>query len=167
MCNSLILLVSLSAFAASENVAHTHVEFRLVVNLPYQKAFPLFGAWNEQKWAADWKPRFLYPLPAADREGAVFTIDHPDGQRAVWMTTRFDQTAGRIEHIYVLGDRLITRIGLEVKTDGESRTAVTVRYERTALRVETNAQVRQMSQHDENAAREWQAALDAYAKKIQ
>jgi hypothetical protein len=42
------------ASAADEQPAaeHSHVAFQLTVRLPYEKAFPLFGAWNEQKCAA-------------------------------------------------------------------------------------------------------------------
>src|ERR1022692_1788625 len=81
--------------------AHVRNEFRLTVNLPYEKAFPLFGAWAEQKWAPDWKPRVVYPDRPADQEGAVFVVDH-GSHSSVWTLTRFDAATGQVEYVYVM-----------------------------------------------------------------
>jgi hypothetical protein len=156
-----------SAMAASseeEQAEHSRVVFNLTVKLPYEQAFPLFGAWNEQKWAADWHPQFLYPVPAEDREGAVFRVEH--GHRsAIWMTTRFDLAAGVIEHVYVLNGLLFTRIHLRLSKDEASATKVEVVYERTAIRPEGAEHVKAMAADDAKAGPEWQRALDAYAKR--
>jgi hypothetical protein len=50
----------------SSEAAHVRTEFRFTVNLPYESAFPLFGAWAGQKWFPGWKPRFVHPIPPAD-----------------------------------------------------------------------------------------------------
>jgi len=51
--------------------------FDLVVHASYAATAPLFGPNGERAWAGKhWDPAFVYPLPAHDVEGAVFTVSH-------------------------------------------------------------------------------------------
>lgn len=146
--------------------AHVRTEFRFTVDLPYEETFPLFGGWGERKWAPDWKPKFLYPDPPADQEGAVFLVEQGPSHVGVWMTTKFDSATGQIQHVFVLNQAVITRIGIEVKRDGKDRSEVSVAYERTAIDPGVNEHVRAMAKHDAGAAAEWKAALAAYAERL-
>jgi hypothetical protein len=66
---------------------HLSTSFDLVVHAPYAKTAPLFGPEGERAWAGKhWNPEFIHPQPAADIEGAVFTIQHGP-YKAVWVTT--------------------------------------------------------------------------------
>ncbi len=112
--------------------AHARTEFRFSVNLAYERAFPLFGAWAEKQWAPDWNPQFVYPNPPADREGAVFRVNH-GSHSSVWIMTRFDSAAGRVQYALLINNLVMTRIDIEVKRNGPSQTGVSVVYEWTAL----------------------------------
>jgi hypothetical protein len=58
---------------SSERLAHVRGEFQFAVGAPMTVAAPLFGPEAERGWGgSDWNPRFLYPEPAKDIEGAVF-----------------------------------------------------------------------------------------------
>jgi hypothetical protein len=96
----LIVLAAAVAFAANAighapsaqaelRVQETN-SFDLVVRLPLAQTAALFGPEGERAWAGnDWNPEFIYPQPARDQLGAVFSISH--GQyRAIWVTTAFD-----------------------------------------------------------------------------
>lgn len=159
----LILLACVSQAPASD-LAHVRTEFHISVNLPYAEAAPLFGAWAEQKWAPDWKPQFIYPSPPADREGAVFKVEH-GSYSSIWITSVFDLANGHIQYVYLLNMALMTRIDIHLKSEAASRTAVSVIYERTALDPAANEHATHMATSDSQQAPKWQAALDAYAAK--
>jgi hypothetical protein len=151
--------------AAPADLLHTRAEFQVTVHLPYAQAAPLFGAWKEQEWSPDWKPQFLYPSPPADRAGSVFKVEH-GSHSSVWVTADFDLDAGHVQYVYVLNNLLLTRIDIHLHKEGENAAAASIVYERTALDPSANEQVRAMAEHDSKQAPEWQAALDAYALKV-
>jgi hypothetical protein len=74
----------------AQQLAHVSNTFSFIVNAPMRDAAPLFGPEGERAWAGeDWSPQFVFPTPARDVEGAVFTVRH--GERtAVWVNTVFD-----------------------------------------------------------------------------
>src|SRR5271166_4025515 len=76
--------------APPEALMHVSTSFDLVVRAPYAKTAPLFGPEGERAWAGKhWNPEFIHPQPAADIEGAVFTVRHGP-VKAVWVNTLFD-----------------------------------------------------------------------------
>ena len=122
---------------------------------------PLFGADEERKWAPDWNPRFIYPIPAHDQRGMVFTV--PKGQfTSVWVNTAFDLAAGHIQYAYVLNDAMATLIDIHLTRESGQKTAVTVVYERTALMPEANEHVQHFADEDAGAGKEWGDAINAY-----
>jgi hypothetical protein len=146
--------------------AHVRTQFHFTVDLSYETAFPLFGASEEQKWFPGWKPQFLHPIPPADREGAVFLVDHGPSHSSMWTMTRFDPATGQVQYVYLLNGAVLTRIDIAVARNGNQKTTVTVVYERTALDPAANEHVRSLANHDARAADEWKALLDAYASKL-
>src|SRR6201999_3753429 len=79
-----------------QSVAHVSNSFSLTVHEPMHDAAPLFGPLGERAWAGDkWQPEFLFPLPAKDVEGAVFTVRHGK-HRSAWVNTLFDVQSGHI-----------------------------------------------------------------------
>lgn len=152
------------AWAAPVPVAHTRAEFHFTIEMPCARAAPLFGAFEEQKWAPDFKPEFLYPVPAVDQEGSVFRVKH-GSHESVWVNTVLDLAGGHVQYVYVLGDVLVTRIDIHLSKSGEAGTSVSVVYERTALDPSANEHVQRMGAHDGEQGAEWKAALEAYAKR--
>ena len=144
---------------------HVRTEFELTVRAPYSVAFPLFGADGERSWAgADWNPHFVYPSPAADIQGTVFTVKHGP-HHAVWVNTLFDVEGHRIEYAYFITDVMVTTISLSFFPLGSANTKVSVTYERTALSVEANEQVQQIVAADRARGADWQKAINAYLQK--
>lgn len=164
MNRALVITATLASQAVAADLAHTRAEFQVTVHLPYAQAAPLFGAWKEQEWSPDWKPQFVYPLPPADREGAVFKVEH-GSHSSVWITTDYDLETGHIQYVYLLNNLFLTRIDIRLRKDGENATAARVVYERTALDAAANEHVQSMAKTDAKQGPEWQAALDAYAAK--
>jgi hypothetical protein len=141
---------------------HTETAFSLVVHLPYAETDPLFGPEGERAWAGKhWDPQFIYPKPAHDVEGAVFTIKH-GAFSAVWVNTVFDLEARRFQYVDFIPDLMVATIDVRFKPLNETTTQVNVAYARTALTPDGNEHVVAMTEGDKSAGKDWQQAIDGY-----
>jgi hypothetical protein len=148
-----------------QSLAHASNSFAFTVNAPMHDAAPLFGPEGERAWAGnDWDPQFVFPTPARDAEGAVFTIRHGE-HTAVWVNTVFDVAGGHMQYVYVLGDLLVTTIDVRLHAIDAAHTKVDVTYARTALRPEADEQVASMGKHDRDQGPVWQGKINAYLQR--
>ena len=161
----LFAAVVTSSTAYAQAPLHTRTEFSFTVDAPFDQGAPLFGANEERKWAPDWNPQFIYPIPAHDQQGMVFTV--PKGQFAsVWVNTAFDLAAGHIQYAYVLNDAMATLIDIHLTRVSGQKTEVTVVYERTALLPEANEHVQVFANEDAVAGKEWGDAINAHFARL-
>jgi hypothetical protein len=152
--------------APPQPLLHVSTTFDLVVHAPFEKTAPLFGPEGERAWGGKhWNPEFIHPQPAADVEGAVFTIQHGP-YKAVWVNTLFDLDARHFQYVYFLPDLMVTVIDVRFKPVSPGATAVNVVYTRTALTPEGNEHVTAMSQGDKAAGPEWQKSIDDYLAQL-
>jgi hypothetical protein len=169
---AITLLVSIAAsalpalaqtsIAQPEPLMHVSTSFDLAVHASYAKTAPLFGPQGERPWAGKhWNPEFIHPQPAADIEGAVFTIQHGP-YKAIWVNTLFDLEARHFQYVYFLPDLMVTLIDVRFKTIAPDLTGVHVVYARTALTPEGNEHVSAMNDGDKTAGNDWQKGLDVY-----
>lgn len=148
-----------------DSIAHVSNSFAFTVDAPMAVAAPLFGPEGERAWAGDdWNPQFVFPAPARDVEGAVFTVRHAE-HTAVWVNTRFDLKAGRMQYVYVLGDLVATTIDVRMNAADETHTKVDVTYVRTALRPEANEHVLAMGKHDSEQGKVWESEINTYLRR--
>ena len=141
-----------------------HQAFSLIVKAPYEQAFPLFGAYEERKWAKGFDPQFIHPSPPHDQQGMVFTTERA-GLSGVWANTAFDVDGGHVQYIYFVKDTMVTLIDIHLTKDGAAETRVDVAYERTALSPEANSQVSQHAKEDAQRGAEWDAMINGYLAK--
>jgi len=143
--------------------AHTEEKFVFTARAPMERVAPLFGADKERVWSAKWEPQFIYPLPAKDAQGMVFTVAH--GHLAsVWVNTEFDLKNGRVQYVYVIPDALATVITLRLAPEG-NETRVEVEYDRSAMNAEADTHVRHLAEQDRSAGAEWEKAVNEYLEK--
>ena len=177
MKTAVIVSVALAVLALAALLYHHHRraargpavrvrnEFDFTVHAPYQVAAPLFGPEGERAWAGgDWDPHFLYPQPAQDTEGAVFTIRHGHHQ-AYWVNTSFDVPGRHFQYVYFIPNAMVTLIDVRFSEPDPTNTKVTVAYERTALNPAANDRVREMGNADRHNGKEWGTAIDDYLAK--
>lgn len=146
-------------------VVHVRNEFEFTVHAPYRVTAPLFGPEGERAWAGDdWDPHFLYPQPAHDTEGAVFTIRHGH-HHAYWVNTAFDVDARHFQYVYVIPDVMATLIDVRFVEIDAANTKVNVAYERTALGPDGNEHVRKAGNSDRDSGKEWGDAINDYLAK--
>ena len=139
---------------AQPALAHTHAEFTFSVDAPYERVFPLFGAYEERKWALGFDPQFVYPSTPHDRQGMVFTTAQ-DGMPRVWVNTVFDAATGHTQYVYFIADTMVALIDVQVTRVGTDSVRVSVVYERTALKLEANEQIIRMARTDANSGARW------------
>jgi hypothetical protein len=148
--------------ASASQLLRTQTAFDIVVHLPYADAAPLFGPEGERPWAGKhWDPRFLYPQPAHDEQGAVFTVHH-GSVTAVWVNTLFDLEARHFQYVYFIPDIMVTTIDVRFTSSDAGSTGVHVVYTRTALTPEGDDHVATLTAADKTAGHDWQSAIDAY-----
>jgi len=151
----------MSAATATPAPAHVTNSFDFEIAAPFAHLAPLFGPEAERAWAGEhWDPVFVYPHPAKDTQGAVFTIQH-GAHSAVWINTLFDLPSGRMQYVYVIPERLATTIDVSLHAIDAIHTAVHVTYSRTALNPTANDDVRARGEADRNSGPEWKHGLEA------
>jgi hypothetical protein len=150
--------------AESDPLAHVNSRFSFTVHAPMAVAAPLFGPEGERSWGGvDWDPDFLYPRPARDVEGAVFLVQH--GQhKSMWVATMLDFPAGHVQYVNIMDGAMVARIDIRLAPSGPGETAVTVVYERTALRPELNEHIRDLAKGDSESGPHWESNINDYLK---
>jgi len=145
----------------SPQLAHVSTTFRFQLAAPLPRVAPLFGPEGERCWAGkDWDPHFLYPQPARDSQGAVFTVQH--GPRtSIWVNTAYDLAAGRLQYVAVLPDAFLNVIDVRLTPIDATHTAVEVTYTRTALAPVANEDVTAMGTADRDKGPHWQTMIEA------
>jgi hypothetical protein len=163
-----LLLAAMTTFAAqpssdaTRSLAHTETSFDLTLHAPMKSIAPLFGAEKERAWAGgDWNPAFVYPVPAADKKGAVFTIKHGE-HSATWICTAFDLESGYFQYAYIIPEIMVTLIDVHLNKRDADTTAAHVVYQRTALTPEGNEHVDQFTESDRKAGPIWEQAINTH-----
>jgi len=140
--------------------AHSEEKFVFTARAPMEQVAPLFGADKERVWSPGWDPQFIYPVPATDAQGMVFSVAHHH-LRSFWVNTELNLSAGRVQYVYVIPDALVTVITLNLTPKGD-QTVVEVHYDRTALTPEADAHVREMASQDRASGPEWEQQINQY-----
>ena len=167
---SAILFLALGLFSAalehSAETAPAHVSnsFEFDVRAPITEVAPLFGPEGERCWAGNhWNPVFVYPRPAKDAEGAVFTVAHGT-HTVVWVNTIFDVAGGRMQYVAVIPEVMTFTVDVRLSPAAATLTRVRVTYTRTALDVSANDTVQAMGKKDGDAGPDWQRSIESYLK---
>ena len=101
--------------------------------------FPLFGAFEERKWADGWNPVLIYPEKEIIKEGTAFKHSghgHGSESETLWIVTKYDVQTNFIQYLVSTANRFWT-ITVECKSiENDKKTNVTVTYAYTSLNEE-------------------------------
>ena len=144
---------------------HKQSTFAFDVPFAMSRVAPLFGGDGERAWAKGWNPDFIYPRPARDVPGAVFSVAHGK-HSSTWLTTIYDLKAGHIQHVSFIAGSTVTLWDIRLKANGEAATHVEVTYQRTALDQTKRDEVQERSSPDAHTGDTWRKAIIDALEKI-
>lgn len=121
------------------------------------RAFPLFTAVGEKRWAEGWDPK---PLSGDERRGSAFQTRHPDGQVTTWIVTEYDPVVGRVSYARLAEGSNIGLVDVRCTKDGNG-SAIDVTYTLTGLNPKGDAFAATFTADEHYAAMidDWQQAL--------
>jgi hypothetical protein len=99
------------------------------LNASIDKVFPLFGAFEERKWADGWNPTLIYPLNESLEEGTTFkTKGHGYGETEfLWRVSKFEPQNYLIQYLVSTENRYWT-ITVKCKPLTDTSCSATVTY---------------------------------------
>ena len=157
-------LAQQSVDAAPVMPAHVRNSFAFEVNAPMREVAQLFGPEGERCWAGKhWNPVFVWPQPARDVQGAVFTVQHGE-HTSVWVNTVFDLAAGRMQYVAVIPDAMTFTVDVKLTAASASLTKVDVTYTRTALDAAVNDDMAAMGARDRENGPYWEKEIEGALK---
>jgi len=101
----------------------------IVLQASVERVFPLFGAYEEKKWAEGWDPLPIYPVTGEFGEGTLFrTKGHSNSApNALWIVSRYDTTSHIVQYTIPDADRILT-IHITCEPSSNHETKATVSY---------------------------------------
>ncbi len=99
------------------------------VNGRIEIVFPLFGAFEERKWAKGWNPILIYPETEIIEEGTTFKTDGYDNDEPefIWRVSKYDPEKFLIQYLVTTENRYWT-ITVSCKLISENKTSVEITY---------------------------------------
>ena len=145
----------------SEKVSRTET---ITINGNIQKVFPLFGAFEERKWAEGWNPTLLYPSSEIIEEGTTFkTVGHGNVEKEfLWRVSKYESDEYLIQYLVSTENRYWT-ITIKCYSASETQTKATITYTFIGLNElgnRINSQL--LEKMYANNLKDWQEAINYY-----
>lgn len=136
----------------------------MLLQHPIEHVFPLFGAFEERKWADNWNPVLLYPDSEVMDEGVTFqTAGLANDEPAyTWIVKCFQPARYAVEYLVYTSNRYWT-ISVSCTQIARQVTEVHVTYTYTPLNKRgQELNVRSLDSMFQYDLRDWQEAIDHY-----
>jgi hypothetical protein len=129
-----------------------------------EKVFPLFGAFEERKWADKWDPTIIYPSAERIEEGTAFkTNGHGHGEQSfMWIVTKYQLQDHLIQYLVSTENRYWT-ITIKCRRSTVKVTTAEITYEYTGLNA-TGNQTNQYALQSiyKQDLKDWEKAINYY-----
>ena len=127
-----------------------------------QEVFELLCPVREADWIEGWDPIWVQTHGGLAELDCVFATQE-QGLQAIWVITRHEPAAGRVEMVKFLPERSVCRLSLEVLPEGDSRSSARVTYCLTSLGPLGDAQLEAFSEeYYVEFMRSWEARMNHY-----
>jgi hypothetical protein len=153
---------NVEAFKSSNISQYATIE----LNGNIKNVFPLFGAFEERKWAEGWYPEVVYPNTELLIEGTAFyTKGNEVEQNYLWIVTKYNPEKYFIQYLVSTTNRFWT-IDVSCKKTSEDKTEATVTYSYTSLNSQGHSlNVKGLEAIYSQNLINWQNAINTYLKK--
>ena len=141
----------------------------ITINGNIQNVFPLFGAFEERKWAEGWNPTLIYSSTEVIEEGTTFkTIGHGDFEKEfLWRVSKYEPEKYLIQYLVSTENRYWT---ITIKCDSLSgnQTKASITYTFIGINElgnRINSQL--LEKMYANHLKDWQEAINYYLETSQ
>ncbi len=136
----------------------------IVLNGAIGEVFPLFGAFEERKWALDWAPELIYPSEEVIEEGTTFKTkgrgSEPD---FLWRVSCFEQAKYLIQYLVSTENRFWTITVECTEHEQTQQTHATVEYVYIGLNEQGNKQNKEdLERMYKYNLKDWAGAINDY-----
>lgn len=131
------------------------------------KVFPLFGAFEEKKWADDWNPTPVFPASEKMEEGFIFkSPGHIHGELSLtWVVLKYDEINHQVHYLTISQNRL-TDLIIQCTTSGENETKASITYTITGLDTDGNEIAHHIAgKFSASGLKDWEKAINEYLSK--
>ncbi|QGY42111.1 hypothetical protein GM418_00105 [Maribellus comscasis] len=128
--------------------------------------FPLFGAFEERKWAEGWNPELIYPETEKIEEGTTFrTSPTFDGESDyLWIVTKYSTEKKLVRYLVITDDRFWT-ITVQCFQIDENNTKAQITYSFTGLNKNGNIQNKKaLNNMFSKNLKDWENEINQYLK---
>lgn len=136
----------------------------ITINGVVENVFPLFGAFEERKWAEGWNPVLIYPETEVIEEGTTFkTKGHGhDEIEYIWRVSKYDPDKFLIQYLVSTENRYWT-ITVKCSPTADSKTSADITYTFIGL----NDLGNQINEHSlqrmyKNNLKDWEEEINGY-----
>jgi hypothetical protein len=104
----------------------------IAVDLPIDKAFPLFTPKGEENWVPDWKPDYFAPENGEIQKDMLFATGTGD-ERTWWTCLAYEPEACHVRYLRLTPDSRAAFVDVTCRARDARSTLVTVRYDIQSL----------------------------------
>ncbi len=136
----------------------------IILNGNIEKVFPLFGAFEERKWAEGWDPVLIFPSKEIIEEGTSFKTQGHENieEEYFWIITKFDPQEYLIQYLVSAENRYWT-ITIKCEPSGDNQALSTITYSYYGL----NEHGKMLNEHSLNSMfrhnlKDWEEGINNY-----
>ena len=107
--------------------------YRQTIDAKPDAVFPLLCPVREDEWLDGWKCTMLYSASGLVEEGAVFSTSSAGEEDTVWVVTRHDPAARRVEFARFTPQSRTCVLKIAVSQLGDDRSYVDISYTYTSI----------------------------------
>ncbi len=141
-----------------------------VVDANIKHVFPLYGTFEERKWAPGWEPKLIYPEKEVIEEGTAFKVEpsgHSHGEEgaSLWIVSKYEPKDHLIQYLVSTQNRFWTITVKSTTIENDTKTKTTVTYTYTGLNhIGNSLNQRSIEKMYENNLQDWADLINAYLK---
>lgn len=143
-----------------------------IVNENIDKVFPLYGAFEERKWAPSWEPVLIFPDKEIMGEGTTFKIKthghgHAGEGDVLWIVSKYEPQSYLVQYLVSTENRFWTITVKNVSIENNKKTETTVTYAYTGLNEKGNKlNKRSLEKMYENNLQDWADLINGYFERL-
>ncbi len=138
----------------------------IIINGSITSVFPLFGAFEERKWAEGWNPVLIYPEQEIIEEGTTFkTAGNEEEPEYLWRVSKFYPEKYLIQYLVSTANRYWT-ITVKCSSIEENKTMAQITYTFIGLNELGNGINKEaLERMFLNNLKDWEEEINGYLEK--